>query len=121
MSQGKAIAQAGHAYTDALINALDTPNGKSYAKLKPGTKICLDGGTQGKMLRLSDELSELGIPHVKIIDSGHIELPHFDGSDVFTTIGIGPLTRSEAPRVMRRLKLWPDQPKKSREGDAMGP
>ncbi len=110
MSQGKCIAQAGHAFVDALINAMDTPDGRSYASLKPGTKITLDGGSYSAMMQLLHDLAVAGIPHVTIIDSGHIELPDFDGSPVMTAIGIGPLPRAAAPRALRRLKLWSGRP-----------
>lgn len=112
MSEGKANAQAGHAYVDALLNSLNHPDestralAAAYASLRPGTKICLDGGSIDDFGRLSAALKARGIPHVTITDSGHVEPPHFDGSPVVTAIGIGPLNRKQAPKILKRLPLW---------------
>lgn len=112
MSEGKSNAQAGHAYVDALLLSLSHDNpeiraaGESYAALTPGTKVCLDGGSAERLERLSSILQDAGIPHVRIIDRDHVELPDFDGSPVLTAIGVGPLTRSATPKFLRRLSMW---------------
>lgn len=112
MSEGKANAQAGHAYVDALLNSLHHSDEEfrtqaaAYASLRPGTKICLDGGSIDDFGRLSAALSARGIPHVTITDSGHIEPPDFDGSPVVTAIGIGPIHRKQAPKILKRLPMW---------------
>jgi peptidyl-tRNA hydrolase len=108
MSPGKALAQSGHAYTDTLLYALDLadPSAAIYAQLKPGTKIALDGGTETDLLRLRDRLIEHDIPHALIIDRDHIELPDFDGSPIITAIGIGPISKARAKRVLSKLPLW---------------
>lgn len=112
MSEGKSNAQAGHAYVDALLLSLshDNPDiraaAERYAALTPGTKVCLDGGSLERLEQLSAELELAGIPHVRIIDEGHVEPPHFDGSPILTAIGVGPLTRSDAPKCLRRLPMW---------------
>lgn len=108
MSDGKAHAQSGHAYTDTLLHALqhDDPRASAYARLRPGTKVCLNGGSREEMLRLLDRLSATPLPHIAIIDSGHVEPPDFDGSPVLTAIGVGPLLRAEAPPFLKRLPLW---------------
>ena len=108
MSDGKAHAQSGHAYTDTLLHALqhDDPRASAYAALRPGTKVCLSGGSHAEMLRLLDRLSATPLPHVRIVDSGHVELPDFDGSPVLTAIGVGPIRRAEAPPFLKRLPLW---------------
>lgn len=112
MSEGKANAQAGHAYVDALLHALDHPNcvtrerAQAYAGLRPGTKICLDGGSLADFDRLLAELDVRGIPHVLIHDQDHVELPDFDGSRIVTAIGIGPISRDARPRSLKRLPMW---------------
>lgn len=108
MSDGKAHAQSGHAYTDTLLHALhhDDPRALAYAALRPGTKVCLNGGSHAEMLHLLYRLAATPLPYVKIIDSGHVELPDFDGSPVLTAIGIGPIRRDEAPPFLKRLPLW---------------
>lgn len=112
MSDGKTIAQAGHAYLDAILKV--SPSGypdyqtarESYLALSPGTKITLDGGSEAHMRLLIERLALTGIPHIPIIDEHHVELPDFDGSPVLTAIGIGPLFRRHAPGYLRRLPLW---------------
>jgi peptidyl-tRNA hydrolase len=108
MSDGKAHAQSGHAYTDTLLHALqhEDPRALAYAALRPGTKVCLNGGSHADMLRLLDRLGATPLPHVRIIDSGHVEPPDFYGRPVLTAIGVGPLLRADAPPFLKRLPLW---------------
>lgn len=109
MSEGKAIAQAGHAYFDAYLDAVDVdPNlAQAYASLKPGTKIALKGGSAQHLQDLFDTCRSEGIPCAVVIDSGHVEAPHFDGSPILTAIGIGPVCRDRARPLLSRLQLWP--------------
>jgi len=106
MSAGKAIAQAGHAYTAALIGTLPTPEGAAYAALTPGTKICLAGGSEDDLWALEERLARDGIPSFPIIDRDHVELPDFDGSPILTALGVGPISRAQAPGALRKLKLF---------------
>lgn len=112
MSEGKANAQAGHAYVDALLHSLSHQDceirghAQAYAGLRPGTKICLDGGSLAKFDQLLSELEAAGVPHVLIHDEHHVELPDFDGSRIVTAIGIGPLHRDARPRLLKRLSMW---------------
>lgn len=112
MSTGKAIAQAGHAFVQSLLTsfALSDPRSTAYARLKPGTKITIDGGSDTDLLALRDRLVRFGIPHALIIDEGHVELPDFDGSPTITALGIGPLTRKEASRIVTG-RLWGKPPR----------
>lgn len=106
MSPGKAIAQAGHAYFAAGLGSLDTSAGATYARLNPGTKICLDGGSEADMMRLAQKLEAAGIQTFPIIDRDHVEPPHFDGSPILTAIGVGPIARTDVPSPLRKLKLY---------------
>lgn len=112
MSEGKANAQAGHAYVDALLHALHHQDHEirgralAYAQERPGTKICLDGGSLHGFEQLLAELDAAGIPHVLIHDEHHVEPPDFDGSRIVTAIGVGPLHRDERPRSLKRLSMW---------------
>ncbi|WP_322786334.1 peptidyl-tRNA hydrolase [Leisingera caerulea] len=112
MSEGKSNAQAGHAYVDTLLSSLShgntelRANAEGYASLRPGTKVCLDGGSEDRLELLASKLDAAGIPYVRIIDQDHIEPPHFDGSPVLTAIGAGPFTRRDTPKCLRRLPMW---------------
>jgi len=108
MSYGKSIAQAGHAYLDTFLDALETDpvRAQAYASLKPGTKIALEGGNENSLLDLHDRCRAAGIPCQLITDHGHVELPDFDGSDVLTALGVGPIDRKAARRLLSRFRLW---------------
>lgn len=108
MSEGKCIAQAGHAYTDTLLAHLQTDHGRAYAALRPGTKISLAGGSEDDLLYLAERLTLAGIPHVTITDRDHVELPDFDGSPVLTALGVGPIPRALAPRFLSKIKRYGD-------------
>jgi PTH2 family peptidyl-tRNA hydrolase len=106
MSPGKAIAQAGHAYLEAALGASGSPEGDAYAMLCPGTKITLAGGSEADMWRMAEKLRAAGLTPYPIIDRDHVELPHFDGSPTLTAIGLGPISRDQAPGCLRKLKLF---------------
>jgi PTH2 family peptidyl-tRNA hydrolase len=112
MSEGKTIAQAGHAFLDAILKVSPSSDPyihharQAYLDLSPGTKITLDGGSLAEMEVLIERLALAGIPHIPIIDEHHVELPDFDGSPVLTAIGVGPLFRDQSPGCLRRLPLW---------------
>lgn len=107
MSHGKACAQAGHAFLDSYLDAcICAPDAAAaYAACKPGTKVTLEGCEQ-RLEMLYDKLRALGVPTARIIDSGHVEPPHFDGSDILTAIGVGPIHPRDAKPLLKRFKLW---------------
>lgn len=106
MSPGKAAAQAGHAWVDVLLSHPDWPHTAPYARLRPGTKLTLDGGCADSLLRMAERLDIAGLPHSLIYDESHVEPPHFDGSRILTALGVGPFPKGEEPRLLRRLPLW---------------
>lgn len=118
MDEGKAMAQAGHAYLDAwfLANCKTPVIAQAYAGLRPGTKITL-ACTLDTLERAEARLINAGCPCVRIIDRDHIHPPDFDGSPVLTALGAGPLTRTQARRLLGKLPLWPG--KSGQKGGAM--
>ena len=104
------MAQAGHAFTDAVLQSLLDPDhhriGTAYAALRPGTKVTLDGGSVTAVDRLCAALEVAHIPFVRIIDKHHVEPPDFDGSEILTAIGIGPVLRRQTPKILQGLPLW---------------
>lgn len=108
MSSGKAVSQAGHAFSEALLCGLMSAHEPSwrYACLNPGTKLTLSLPLR-YFDQLQDELSSLEIPVVRIIDQGHVELPDFDGSPKITALGFGPLMRHQSPKTLKKARLWP--------------
>lgn len=106
MPPGKLAAQAGHAYTDSLMKCLDM-RPDLVARYRrgdnAGSKAALKAKNEQALRRAADECRDLGLPHALITDSGHVMLPHFDGSPVVTALGIGPVSRSDARRVTKRF------------------
>ena len=110
MSNGKANAQSGHAYVEAILQALQSPNGAAYAQLHPGTKVSLDGKSEAHMLYLYDRLIADGFNVVVINDEDHVELPDFDGTKTLTALGVGPIYPRDRPSYLKKLKLWTGSP-----------
>jgi len=108
MSAGKSIAQAGHAYLESYLDAILTnPDvATAYSSLKPGTKIALEGGNALSLQVLHDTCRDLFVPCRLVVDQGHVELPDFDGSPIITALGVGPIGRQDARRLLGHLPLW---------------
>lgn len=108
MSEGKSIAQSGHAYIGTLKCAFSLAPRifREYLSNDVATKISLNGGSEEDLIRLHDELQKINIPSFLVYDHGHIELPDFDGSRKLTCLGIGPIAKSDAPKCIRKLSLW---------------
>ena len=106
MSTGKAAAQAGHAWVDTILTHPESEHNAEYRRLRPGTKLTLDGGCEHDILMLAENLDAEGAPYALIYDEGHVELPDFDGSRKLTALGAGPFMRGREPRSLRKLKLW---------------
>lgn len=107
MPAGKLAAQAGHAYTDALFACLDErPEDARAYRLNGvgGSKVTLQARNEDLLRRAAEQCREAGVPHALVIDSGHILLPHFDGSPVVTALGIGPIRRSEVRHITKRFR-----------------
>lgn len=113
MSPGKAGAQAGHAFTDTLLEGLEAGDAcaRRYALLRPGTKVLL-GASWPRLQEIAAVARALGIPCATIVDSGHVEPPDFDGSPTPTAVGVGPFD-GERPmppvlaRLLRAARPWP--------------
>lgn len=106
MPPGKLAAQAGHAYTDALCHALDTDPDRfwSYRRGNGGSKVTLLAKNEHALRRAYAEAIEAGLPATLITDSGHVLLPHFDGSPIVTALGIGPCRREECKHITKKFR-----------------
>lgn len=105
MTNGKANAQSGHAYTNTLLTAIEQDKLHGYESIgKIGTKICLVAKNLLQLEKAHDKAQEFGIPCSLITDEGHVMLPHFDGSPVITALGIGPTTKEQA-KFLSKFKL----------------
>jgi len=107
MLAGKLSAQSGHAYTDCLFNALDTTPDLANQYRRDGfggSKVTLKAKNLASLMRAKAEAEALGFTTALITDRDHVLLPHFDGSPVITALGIGPVLKSQARAVTKRLQ-----------------
>jgi len=107
MATGKLSAQAGHAYTDVLLEALNTSpeRVKSYRNLDTGgSKVTLKARNENQLIRALNEAIDAGIPAVPVVDANHVipDTP-FDGSPILTAIGLGPATQAEIRHITKRF------------------
>lgn len=100
MSKGKFAAMAGHAFLDAYVKA-DPERVQHY----DGTKVVLEAESL-EHLQLALEVANCsGIPAALVTDSVHVMPPHFDGSPIVVSLGIGPATRAEVKHITKQFKL----------------
>jgi PTH2 family peptidyl-tRNA hydrolase len=107
MPAGKLAAQAGHAYTDSLMDCMDKrPDlfDRYRRGGNAGSKACLKAKNEAALRRLADECAAAGVPHAVVVDSNHVLLPHFDGSPVMTAVGVGPVSRAQARGLVKRFQ-----------------
>jgi peptidyl-tRNA hydrolase len=104
MSAGKCASQAGHAFLDAFLLARQTDPGRceAYRIHRHGTKVVLTAGYY-RLLFLLRKARHLGLPVAAVIDEGCAGF--FDGEPVLTALGLGPLTRQEAAKLLGGLPL----------------
>ncbi len=103
MTTGKAASQAGHAFIDSFRSA--PPDAQRAYTDDGGTKVVLTVPDEQALCSLMRKLRVSGVPCEMVIEQDHVMLPHFDGTPVPTSIGVGPLRRSEARRLLRGLPL----------------
>lgn len=110
MPPGKMSSQAGHGYTETLFVALDQcPElvDRYRYKLNAGSKATLIGKNEEALLKAARQCEDAGIPHALFYDEGHILPPHFDGSKILTALGIGPVSRKDAKKIVGKFPLVP--------------
>jgi len=70
-----------------------------------GTQIILEAKNEAAILKAYEAAVEAGLTTSLIIDKNHIMLPHFDGSEIITALGIGPCTREQAHHITKRFRV----------------
>ena len=107
MPAGKLAAQAGHAYTDSLFNAMcvDLERAKSYRdRTRGGSKVTVKAKNQTQLIKAYQQAKDLGLPCALIVDQHHILPPHFDGTPTITAVGIGPCTKEECREITKKFR-----------------
>lgn len=99
----KAAAQAGHAYLDAYLNALDKrPQTIPLYKTDHGIKIAMTAKNLGALLKAYDQAREAGIPCALITDLGYTQ---FEGQPTITALGLGPAKKEEIYHITKRFQM----------------
>ena len=109
MTPGKLASQAGHAFTDVLWECLkNNPDlATDYQDGPSGSKVVLSAKNLHQLERAARECADAGIPVILFEDSGHVQLPHFDGLPVITALGAGPCTHAQVRHIMKRFGKVP--------------
>lgn len=108
MDAGKAAAQACHAARLSLLHYLQQhPDQASEFLMKnsAGSVVVLDVPTRDDLDRLAVLASRRDLPWALFVDSGHVLLPHFDGSLVPTALAIGPAEKAQIKPLVRHYPL----------------
>jgi len=106
MPAGKLAAQAGHAYTDALVHAQETdPSRDELYRSKGigGSKVTMYAKNQNALIKAYELAKDADIPCALIVDQHHILPPYFDGNPVITALGLGPCTQKESRFITKRF------------------
>lgn len=107
MSPGKLAAQTGHAFLDTfdLCRKEYPDRAARYHDGCHGTKVVLAVRDLDELRWIHEQARMEGLPATMIVDSGHVMPPHFDGSEICTAVGIGPVLRHEIQHITGRLEL----------------
>lgn len=105
MNSGKVASQAGHAFLDAYLQALDfQPDiAQEYKSENHGIKICLAVTSLDDLLQAEQKAKESGLPCALITDSGYTV---FDGKSTITALGIGPARHGQIKSIVGSLPLY---------------
>jgi peptidyl-tRNA hydrolase, PTH2 family len=103
MTRGKAASQAGHAFQDSFL-AASSDLTKAYIA-DGGTKIVLTVSGERELCDLFHKAKMAGLPCAIVVEKDHVMPPHFDGSEIVTAVGIGPVERSAAKPFTKGLPL----------------
>lgn len=105
MNAGKVASQAGHAYLDAYIQALELQPAiaHEYKCDGHGIKVCLAVASLDALLLAKSKAKEAGLPHALITDSGYTV---FDGQSTITALGIGPVRKEQIKHITGALPLF---------------
>jgi peptidyl-tRNA hydrolase len=106
MDVGKAAAQAVHAARLSLLHFLQNQPDRASEFIRlncAGTVVVLDAPTLADLDHLAVVAARHDLPWALFVDSGHVLLPHFDGSRIPTALAIGPAEKRRIKPLVRRF------------------
>jgi peptidyl-tRNA hydrolase len=107
MSLGKSVAQASHAARLSLLHFLHIyPErlAEFRDKNSAGSIVVLDVPGLDDLEHLAVLARRDDLPWALFVDSGHVMLPHFDGSPVPTALAIGPASKQSIKPLVRHYR-----------------
>jgi peptidyl-tRNA hydrolase, PTH2 family len=104
MSPGKIASQAGHAYLDSYLKALELCPAKAqeYKQDSHGIKVCLRAKSLHELEKAHALAIQMGIPCALITDLGYT---CFDGVPTITALGLGPARKAEIEQITKKFQL----------------
>ena len=108
MSAGKLASQAVHAGRLCLLKFMQKYPHRIQEFIDcntAGSVVVLRAKNASVFDKLSAKVEEAGLISVRFEDSGHVMLPHFDGSPTLTAMAIGPARKEDIFRITSDKKL----------------
>jgi peptidyl-tRNA hydrolase len=115
MPPGKLASQLIHASRLSLLRYLRTlSHSEMLARMDEfialntcGSAITLRAKNLAQLLAARDAAEDAGLPCTLFTDSGHVLLPHFDGTGTISGLAIGPARREAIDPITRKFRCIP--------------
>lgn len=108
MSAGKLASQASHASRLSLLHFIkQNPHrlDEFISNNVAGSIVVLKAKNKDILCNMFEQAQEEGFPTSLFTDSGHILLPHFDGSPTITALSIGPALKSDMRHLTKKFQM----------------
>lgn len=108
MPPGKLASQAAHAARLSLLHFIrDNPHrlDEFISRNVAGSIVVLKAKNLQQLLKTYEAAVAEGLPTALFTDSGHVLLPHFDGSPVTTALAIGPAARETMRSMTKKYQV----------------
>ncbi|MGY8607445.1 peptidyl-tRNA hydrolase [Gluconobacter cerinus] len=108
MPAGKLASQASHASRLSLLHFIrDNPHrlAEFIDSNVAGSMVVLRAKNLAALEKAHLQATNAGLPTAMFTDSGHVLLPHFDGSPVTTAVAIGPARREDMRPMTKKFQV----------------
>lgn len=122
MPAGKMSSQVAHASRLSLLHFIrNNPDrlNEFVENNVAGSMVVVKCKNLSQLTKAFEDAKKAGFPCAMFTDSGHVMLPHFDGSPVTTAVAIGPATKEEMRSITKKFQSVKDRPTKEQIISAM--
>lgn len=108
MPAGKLASQAVHAGRLSLLHFLKNNLHRIDEFIDAnvcGSVVTVRAKKLAALQRAFAQAKEAGLPAAMFTDSGHVLLPHFDGSPVISALAIGPAPRETIRPITKKFQI----------------